>query len=306
MGMWMGLEINLISFIPLISQPNNIKSSQSSIIYFLAQRIGSIAIIFSVIVNPLILIAPDFMNEFIKTILIMALLLKLGAAPIHKWFPEIINNINWGEIFLLITWQKLAPLYIIRIIVTRSPIIYFSIISSAVVGAIGGLNTTSIRKIIAYSSINHLRWIIVLLIIQSTWRKYLILYRIILLLACSFFRCYNSFNISQIINKTSSFIEKYTYSSTLLRIGGLPPFLGFLPKWITMQAMINRNYIWIIIIMLLISIVTLFYYLRLIRPILIIYSTSNKWHTKKYLSNKLIIMIYINLLLPIILITRFY
>lgn len=306
MGIWIGLEINLISFIPLISKPNNIKRSQSSIIYFLAQRIGSMTIIFSVIVNPFILVTPDFINEFIKAILIIALLLKLGAAPIHKWFPEIINNMDWKEIFLLITWQKLAPLYIIRIITTNSPLIYLSIISSAIMGAIGGINTTSIRKIMAYSSINHLRWIIILLVIQSMWRKYLIIYRVILLLACGFFRCYNSFNINQIINKTSSFIEKYTYSSTLLRIGGLPPFLGFLPKWMTIQAIINRNYIWLIIIILIISIVTLFYYLRLIRPILIIYSTSNKWHTIKYLDNKIMIIMYINLLLPIILITRFY
>nr|UPL65286.1 NADH dehydrogenase subunit 2 [Appolonius crassus] len=303
MGMWMGLEINLMSFIPLIYKTNNIKSSESSIIYFLAQSIGSMIMIFSIMLNPFITL--KIMNEMNNIILMMAILLKLGAAPMYMWFVNMMTNMHWKEMFLLMTWQKISPMYILSMM-SNNKWMYLMIILSTIMGAIGGMNMTSLNKIMAYSSINHMGWMMMLTMMQSSWIKYLIVYSIILLMMCMFFNYYNYYNIGQVMNKSSSLIEKYTCSSMLLSMGGLPPFLGFLPKWMTIQSMINNNLNMIMLIMLMMSMITLFYYMRMISSLLMIYSSSNKWTSQKTINNKMMYLMYINLLLPTVSIFSFY
>ena len=62
--------------------------------------------------------------------------------------------------FNLITIQKIAPLILISYMINFNTYFIFNIISSVLIGAIGGYNQTSIPKIVTYSSINHLGWII--------------------------------------------------------------------------------------------------------------------------------------------------
>lgn len=64
--------------------------------------------------------------------------------------------------------QKLAPLHLIVFFITISTTIALLIISSSLVGALGGLNQTQVRKLIAYSSINHLGWILAAIICVSS------------------------------------------------------------------------------------------------------------------------------------------
>jgi len=73
-------------------------------------------------------------------------------------------------VIILITIQKIAPLSLLSYTLYSNdlPIIPAAIISSALVGAIGGINQTFLRKIIAYSSINHIAWIISAILIRET------------------------------------------------------------------------------------------------------------------------------------------
>ena len=159
---WLGLELNLLSFIPIITSRFNSYSSEAALKYFLVQALGSTIILVSstairVLKNPRILI-------------LIALLLKIGAAPLHFWFPPIIQGVTWTQCIILITLQKIAPLILISYTLTSSIsyfIIQISSILSAFVGAIGGLNQTFLRKILAYSSINHISWILAALLLRS-------------------------------------------------------------------------------------------------------------------------------------------
>jgi NADH-ubiquinone oxidoreductase chain 2 len=72
----MGLELNLLSFIPLISSKNNQYSSEAALKYFLIQALGS----------SIIIISASFImssSELATTLFTVALLLKAGAAPFH-------------------------------------------------------------------------------------------------------------------------------------------------------------------------------------------------------------------------------
>jgi NADH-ubiquinone oxidoreductase chain 2 len=69
----------------------------------------------------------------------------------------------------------------------------------------------------------------------------------------------------------------------------LPPFLGFLPKWIVIQAMVASNITLIAVIITATSILTLYYYLRLCYSRLIILHGEIKWNIKSYINNKIVI-----------------
>lgn len=86
-------------------------------------------------------------------------MLKIGAAPLHFWFPSVIRGLSWGRCIVLLRIQKIAPLGLLSYIVREvdiSGLIIVRVIAGAIVGSVGGLNQVFLRKIIAYSSINHI------------------------------------------------------------------------------------------------------------------------------------------------------
>ena len=296
---WMGLEINLISFIPLITNYKN-RSSERAIIYFIVQRIGSILFIASILITSIMIF-----KRFIEIIIIISISLKIGIAPIHLWIPEIIEKLSWLNCIILITWQKLAPLSIISYI--ENKIIIILAAYRTVIGAIGGINQTSTRKIIAFSSINHLGWITsTILFNNEIWIKYFVLYRVITLITLRFIWINSIFFINQ-FKSNNQIINKINITIMIIRLGGLPPFLGFLPKWLVIQTLIVNNIYIIILIIIIRALLTLFYYLRIIRRIIIINQYSIKWELKNKKVNMIVIInIIINIILPAVVTIRIY
>jgi NADH-ubiquinone oxidoreductase chain 2 len=82
---------------------------------------------------------------------------------------------------------------------------------------------------------------------------------------------------------------KFILFMTLLSLGGLPPFIGFLPKWIVIQTLIMNNLRFITTLIVAISLVTLYYYLRICYSRFLILHEEVKWGTNLYKENKIII-----------------
>nr|YP_009654797.1 NADH dehydrogenase subunit 2 [Leptoglossus membranaceus]QCI09352.1 NADH dehydrogenase subunit 2 [Leptoglossus membranaceus] len=307
LGMWMGLEMNLMAFTPLISKKKDKKSSQAMMIYFLTQSIGSIVLLFSVMINSLIFLSPLLISELTSIMIMISILIKVGAAPFHFWLPEMMVNLNWDECMILMTWQKIAPLTILHNLTPNNWFLYLSVVLSAMAGGIGGLNQTSLRKILAFSSINHLGWMMMFMSMNSSWYKYLTIYSILVILICWMFKSMNALFINQLMTSSPSLFEKLTLTITLLSIGGLPPFLGFLPKWMVIQSMISSGLYFIMVVMMLCSLLTLFYYLRLMTAFILSYSSMNKWISYKK-PNKLMLLSFllINLTLPVFMTVSFF
>nr|YP_009472973.1 NADH dehydrogenase subunit 2 [Notopteryx soror]AST10203.1 NADH dehydrogenase subunit 2 [Notopteryx soror] len=306
MGMWMGLEMNLMSFIPLISKSKNKKSSQAMMTYFLTQSIGSITLLFSILMNSLVFLYPKLINELVVMMMMMSIMIKVGAAPFHFWLPEMMANLSWLECMLLMTWQKIAPLTVLNMM-PKNQFLYISIILSAIMGGVGGLNQTSLRKILAYSSINHLGWMMMFMTMNVSWYKYLVIYSMLIIMVCMFMKMKNVFFINQLMTASPSVTEKITYTVLFLSLGGLPPFLGFLPKWMVIQSMINSNMYLLMVVMMLFSLLTLFYYLRMVMSFILSYSMINKWVVYKA-SNKFLLLVFllINLSLPVLMALGFF
>nr|YP_003331315.1 NADH dehydrogenase subunit 2 [Lucanus mazama]ACM45024.1 NADH dehydrogenase subunit 2 [Lucanus mazama] len=264
MGMWLGLEINLLSFMPLISSTKNTLSSESSLKYFITQAMASSLLLFSLIL--LSMNSPYFieLNILLNVFLNMSLLLKMGAAPLHFWFPEVMEGLSWLNSLILLTWQKIAPMVLLLYSSKTPYLILIVIISCMLVSGIMGQNQTSLRKIMAYSSINHIGWMLAAMMFEEIiWLSYFIIYTIITLNILILFKKMNINTVNQmvvVINNQPNL--KLFFSLNFLSLGGLPPFLGFLPKWLTIQVLINKSLFLVSTIMILATLMTLFFYIQ--------------------------------------------
>nr|UZH93065.1 NADH dehydrogenase subunit 2 [Microconema sp. 1 LLL-2022a] len=281
LGVWMGLEINLLSFIPLMSNMKNIMSTEASLKYFLIQAIASSLLLFSLIMMFLLSNMSILLNQDVFLLLISsALLLKMGAAPFHFWFPATMEGLNWWNNLILMTWQKIAPLMLLSYMITMNMFFSTIIISSIMIGSLGGLNQTSLRKLMAYSSINHLGWMLAAMISGETlWELYFMIYSFLSSSIIFMFNTFQSFHINQnflVMNNDPKI--KFCMFSLLLSLGGLPPFLGFLPKWLIIEAMAELNSLLIITVMVIMTLVTLFYYIRITFTAFLLSYTEVKWN----------------------------
>nr|YP_010519673.1 NADH dehydrogenase subunit 2 [Furcilarnaca armata]UXP34227.1 NADH dehydrogenase subunit 2 [Furcilarnaca armata] len=263
---WMGLEINLLSFIPLMSNPKNTLSNEATLKYFLIQALASITFLFTTTFMQMYTHSSlPLVDNLFSMLIISTLLMKMGAAPFHFWFPGTMEGLNWKNCFILMTWQKIAPLILLSYLVKMNLLTLLIIILSVIIGSLGGLNQTSLRKLLAYSSINHMGWMIAAMFCgENLWELYFLTYSLLTLTLIYMFSILSVFHFNQnfmIINDSQPL--KLLLFLTLLSLGGLPPFLGFLPKWIVIQSLIALHSYFICFIMILMTLITLFYYIRL-------------------------------------------
>nr|QZI85929.1 NADH dehydrogenase subunit 2 [Aclees taiwanensis] len=261
---WIGLEINLLSIMPLMKQLKNTFSSESTIKYFIIQAMASSLLLFSIIIFTN---SKEYSIELTMSISMLmnsALLLKMGAAPFHFWFPEVISGLNWEMAYILMTWQKIAPMILLSYSTYMPSFLAIIIILSSLISGIQGINQTCIRKILAYSSINHVSWMISALLNSMTiWLYYFLIYSIINTNIIIILSKYNIFFTSQ-LSKLFSFNKKlkFLFMLNFLSLGGLPPFLGFFPKWLVINFMVMNNLYSIAIILIIFTLLLLYMYIR--------------------------------------------
>nr|AOY39128.1 NADH dehydrogenase subunit 2 [Stenotrachelus aeneus] len=279
MGMWMGLEINLLSMIPLFNSTKNMYSSESSLKYFLSQTMASLILLYSII---LMLIFCEFitpmMNFTLNLMLDSALLTKLGAAPFHFWFPEVMEGLSWMNCLLLLTWQKIAPMMLIMNKMINMNLLFMVIFLSLLISGLMGLNQTSLRKIMAFSSINHIAWMLsVSNHSYSVWTIYFITYSIISLNLIWLFNMSNSFFLKQMFNlfKNNKMLKLFMMMN-FFSLGGLPPFIGFLPKWLVINFLINNNLFMQSFLLIIFTLITLYIYIRMMLNSLVMFSEESK------------------------------
>nr|USN94446.1 NADH dehydrogenase subunit 2 [Polyura narcaeus] len=289
LGCWIGLEINLLSFIPLISNNNNLLNSEASLKYFLTQSIASINFLFSIILS-MFFMKNFLFDNFFSIMINSTLLMKMGSIPFHFWFPNIIEGLSWFNCFILMTWQKISPMILLSYYFNMN-FLMIIMIFNVLIGSIGGFNQTSIRKLMAFSSINNLGWMMsALMISENLWMLYFMLYSFLISIMCFLFYVLNIFYINQMFNFNINFPIKISIMINFLSLGGLPPFLGFFPKWMIINYLIfNKLYI-ISFIFIMMSLIMLIFYIRIIYSSFLFFSFKFKWF-KIFMKNNSLIMI---------------
>nr|QVM79231.1 NADH dehydrogenase subunit 2 [Grammoptera ruficornis] len=309
LSMWIGLEINLLSIIPLLKDPSNMYPSESALKYFITQALASVIFLFTIIMN-LNFIEFFPQNSILMIIMNSALLTKMGAAPFHAWFPEVMEGLNWMNCLILLTWQKIAPMILLMYNLKMTLFLTCIIIFSSILGGMLGFNQISLRKILTYSSINHISWMIASMInYQTIWLIYFLIYSIINFNIIMIFKHLNIFYLKQLSNTLNQNKNiKFYFMFNFLSLGGLPPFLGFFPKWLVINNLVENNFILISLFLIIFTLISLFFYLRITFSTLVISSNEILIKTNFKLSYMLNFLNFLSLsgLLLCMLISNFF
>lgn len=235
-----------------------------------------------------------------KTILVFALVFivaglafKLGAVPFHMWVPDVYQGSPTGVTLLLGAAPKLAAFAIcFRLLVEglftqavdwQQMLIVLSVLSMAV-GNVAALAQTNLKRMLAYSTISHMGFMLLGLLsgvsdghvslaasAYASSMFYVITYVIttlgsfgmIMLLAR------NGFESEQIedlkgLNKRSPWFA-LVMMMLMFSLAGIPPLMGFYAKFSVLQAVLGTGRVWLTIVAVLFSLIGAFYYLRVIK-----------------------------------------
>nr|WNH38621.1 NADH dehydrogenase subunit 2 [Melamphaes lugubris] len=266
---WMGLEINTLAILPLMSQHHHPRAVEATLKYFLIQATAAAMLLFASTTNAWLTGQWDIhqmSHPLPVTIITLALALKIGLAPAHSWLPEVLQGLDLTTGLILSTWQKLAPFALILQIQHFNPTIVIALgLMSTLVGGWGGLNQTQLRKVLAYSSIAHLGWM--MLVIQYSPALALMALLTYIIMTSSTFLVFKLNNTTTINTLAASWakgpIIAVFMPLVLLSLGGLPPLTGFAPKWLILQEMVKQDLAPVATIAALTALLSLYFYLRL-------------------------------------------
>nr|YP_010155856.1 NADH dehydrogenase subunit 2 [Ateuchosaurus chinensis]QQY85237.1 NADH dehydrogenase subunit 2 [Ateuchosaurus chinensis] len=267
---WIGLELNTLAIIPIIAESHHPRATEATTKYFLTQAAAAAMVLFASTTNAWYTGNWDITqltNSYACTMLTMALSMKLGLAPMHFWLPEVLQGTPLKTALIIATWQKLAPLSLMYLISpSLNPAVLMTMgLLSTLTGGWGGLNQTQTRKIMAFSSIAHLGWMVTVLALAPNIMLLSLLLYIFLTIAVFLpLIALSSKTIQDLATTWTASPTMMTMMLLLLMsLGGLPPMTGFMPKWLILQELVYYNLSTTATLMALSALLSLFFYLRL-------------------------------------------
>lgn len=275
---WVALELNTLSFCTLIKykKKEGFITIEIRMKYFIIQSISSTVLVFSMVIRK-----EWGNNKFMWFLGLISIMIKAAASPFHQWFINIIKKSKWIDSLILITWQKLAPVYLL--LYQRKLIIIPFIVLSTALGRILQINKTKITEILALSSVFNLGWMIIGIIL----RTYLfILFSILYWISVTFVILMVK-KIDEVPKGRMEGISKKKWINLAIvaNLAGIPPLTGFLAKWVILKERVGTLLIPVITWVLLLRAINFYVYLRICTPIFLKKSkiNDNKIKAKKHI-----------------------
>nr|AAL90498.1 NADH dehydrogenase subunit 2 [Calumma hilleniusi] len=266
---WTGLELNMLSMLVIIVKPKNPRAAEAAIKYFLIQTIASTLMLFSSTINTIQTGHWDMSqmtDKYACTVLLLAMTMKIGAAPIYFWLPEVMQGTTTMTALIIASWQKIAPITILFMTHNNMPpkIMMTIGIMSTIIGGWGSINQTQLRKLMAYSSITNLGWTMIIFTTSPhTAALNIIIYMIMLIPS---FMLIKNMSMKTLRDSTTTWttspMANTLLTLMLLSLSGLPPLTGFTPKLLILNELILQNLTPTAAMMAMASLISLFFYVR--------------------------------------------
>nr|YP_004465077.1 NADH dehydrogenase subunit 2 [Cabdio morar]BAK22992.1 NADH dehydrogenase subunit 2 [Cabdio morar] len=267
---WMGLEVTTLAIIPLMAQRHHPRAVEAATKYFIIQATAAAMILFASTMNAWTTgqwNVSSLSSPLASATITVALALKIGMAPMHLWVQEVLQGLDLLTGMIMSTWQKLAPFALIIQAnqATNSAMLTTLGVVSAVVGGWGGLNQTQLRKIMGYSSIAHMGWMVI--ISQCAPHLTMIALGLYITMTSAAFLTLKTLGTTKVNTLATAWAKSPVLASVstlvLLSLGGLPPLTGFMSKWLILQELTKQGFPIVATIMALAALLSLYFYLRL-------------------------------------------
>nr|YP_009040869.1 NADH dehydrogenase subunit 2 [Telamonia vlijmi]AIB04190.1 NADH dehydrogenase subunit 2 [Telamonia vlijmi] len=261
---WVGLEINMMTFLIMVYRRWSMKVIEVCMKYFFIQSLGSAFLIGILYLG----------WSMVGGLSFMILSYKIGAGPFFYWFPNMCSGLDWGSCFMLMLFQKMLPLCLIFMFVHW--VMWIVMLISLMVGIMGSFNQNNVKELLGYSSIHHLGWILIISISKNLmWFIYLIVYGMVMLgVLINFYK-----------NKIVNFFMMYKCKNKMwlivgmLSMAGMPPLLGFLLKWMALINIMNLGLLYVMVLIM-VSLVMLYVYMQIMYDMMLGSSDEISWFSK--------------------------
>nr|YP_009344623.1 NADH dehydrogenase subunit 2 [Entylia carinata]APU51888.1 NADH dehydrogenase subunit 2 [Entylia carinata] len=285
MSMWLGMEISMMSFIPLMSSKKKL-SSESCMKYYIIQSLSS-----SIMMMGIIMIS---LNLNFNMILILSIFMKLGMTPFHNWVLSIVEGMNYSNMFILFTFMKMAPMNMMSYINVEIQLI---VMLGLIISSVSAINQNSIKKIMSYSSIYNMSMMMTSISNWTSWLTYMTMYLVANFMMMKMCEMMNLNFINQIYMNNYNLMNKIMMWIFMTSISGMPPMITFMMKMIIMEEMITTNQYMMLYIIISTSVITMFFYMRMSLLSLMFFLILPKWMMtkKKKIKNEYLlisVMIY--------------
>ena len=257
--------------------------------------------------------------------ILVSLSLKISAAPFHMWTPDVYQGAPTIITAYLSVVPKIASFAVIirflvfpfgEIIVDWGKIILILSITSMLVGSLGALQQKDLKRLFAYSTINHIGFMLIGLVPGSedgiiAICIYLMLYLImnigVFVVILSLSR--DNISVSSIKDLTGYFTNNpfmaVCMAIFMFSMAGIPPLSGFLGKLIVLNVAIDNNLIFLAIIGVISSVIAAYYYLRIVK-VMFFDSSSDELDIKVNFETKILLGVLSFLNITILFYPKFF
>jgi len=298
---YLGLELLSLSMYAMIAmQRDSIMASEAAMKYFILGAIASGMLLYGMsmvygvtgsldlaTINKAVSGADRVVMSFGLVFIILGVAFKLGAVPFHMWMPDVYHGSPTSVTLYIASAPKIAAFAMMyRLLVDgladmhadwQMILIILSVLSM-VFGNIIAIAQTNIKRMLAYSTISHVGFILMGFVTgtQAGYGAsmfYAIVYTImsvgafgmVVLLSRAGFEAENIEDFKGLNHKSSWFA--FVMMAIMFSMAGVPPFLGFWAKISVLQEAVNSGLLWLAIVGVVASVIGAFYYLRVIKVV---------------------------------------
>lgn len=299
--LYLGFEImSLALYVLAAFARSNLRSSEAGLKYFILGALSSGLLLYGISLvygfsgtTDFIGIAHGFTDHATASIgstiglvfVLVGLAFKISAAPFHMWTPDVYEGAPSSVTAFFATAPKIAVFALLLrvmlgpfapIFAQWQDLVQILAAASMIIGALGAIGQTSIKRLMAYSSIGHMGYALMGLAAGTIIgvRATLIYLAIYLVMSLGTFGCIIAMSrkgrpVERIADLAGMAGEDGRYALVLAimmwSMAGIPPLSGFFGKFYVFAAAIDANLIVLAIIGIVTSVIAAFYYLRVIK-----------------------------------------
>ena len=297
---YLGLELQSLSLYILASMDrDNLKSSESGIKYFVLSALSSglllygCSLLYGFTGSTNFDLIADQLNKdntgavFAMVFILVGLAFKVSAVPFHMWTPDVYEGAPTAITSYFAVVPKVAGFAVLikfmlipfsNILAEWQTIIIFMSIASMILGSVAAIGQKNIKRLLAYSSIGHIGYALagVATGVVSGYESAIIYISIYVIMNIGAFSCLyllkKDGEYKENISDLSGISKKHpilaiSFLLILFSLAGIPPLGGFFAKFYVFTAVLEQQMYALAIIGLLTTVISAFYYLKIIKTI---------------------------------------
>jgi len=220
-----------------------------------------------------------------SSMVVVALLFKLSAAPFHFWAPDVYAGATNRQVAVMAISGKIALLLVVarfffhvfESVSVLKPVLVGAALCSLYVGALGALRQSHLRRFLAYAGINQMGFLLLAFCVPGGPLTPLLIYSTGYFLSLILFlQVVTGFKISgkecSLLSSLKGLSKRHPRSSVLLSLAlfsmaGIPPLAGFWGKFALLVPMIETGAFVVVLLVVLSSVIAAAYYLKLVKDI---------------------------------------